>query len=629
VLSGANDRENIESYVAATLPEAARFTAKAVVAYMVSHVQTTRSGPRQRPLWLNKITVHNVLCFRDLSIGYEKLGLVLLKGINRDWPGQSNGAGKTSVLSMLPLIWFGQTLKGQKNDEWKQEDSDGEAWGVLTMRDERNRIIEIERGRPHRLLMRIDGKDVSAGVTGKGKTETQGRIEEETSFDYRTLISSVYIDQTVANGFLFGTQKDRMDLAGKLVDTSRFESAKQVVTKEIKTTEAASATAATRVEGHETLLSEIEDELAELKRQRGTGQWEARRKAAQKETARLRTLLAGYSASKEHYDEVERLISDAESELNQLRLKLPGAAGEVQSLLRELQRAKMLASSNKCTQCGQPVPKTVKAQRDTLQALYDAAALNQKKLTERQTSVQTVLAGAKKEVDHYHRSIERAETEKEAAELVVQQAMQGEKEEAAAFAKVDAKIAEAEHKAAHTRRLIKANQDIMQECDVQMEMLVYAGKAFSRTGIPMYLCRQMCDQLNQSADEYSEIFSEGRIQVQFSLDEDEFVATVVNSAGSAELSGQSVGESAMAGIITAFAIREAAPKTNLLILDEPGHGLDEKGQQLFATGLLKLKARWESIIVCTHSPVIQGILEGESTVWTVIKKNRVSRLKGL
>ena len=97
--------------------------------------------------------------------------------------------------------------------------------------------------------------------------------------------------------------------------------------------------------------------------------------------------------------------------------------------------------------------------------------------------------------------------------------------------------------------------------------------------------------------------------------------------GSKKLEGQSEGEKAMAGIVTAFALREAGPKTNLLCIDEPGTGLDEEGQKKLANGLLRLKesGRFGTILITTHSRIISGILEGENR-WLVRKKNRRSKL---
>ena len=69
----------------------------------------------------------------------------------------------------------------------------------------------------------------------------------------------------------------------------------------------------------------------------------------------------------------------------------------------------------------------------------------------------------------------------------------------------------------------------------------------------------------------------------------------------------------------------SAPKTNLLVMDEPGTGLDQEGCKQFARGILKLKDRFETILLVTHSAYIEGLLSGE-TVYTVRKRKGRSRL---
>ena len=83
-------------------------------------------------------------------------------------------------------------------------------------------------------------------------------------------------------------------------------------------------------------------------------------------------------------------------------------------------------------------------------------------------------------------------------------------------------------------------------------MMEYAKRAFHRSGIPLYLSVALCPLLNKAADEYSDIFTDGRLKVMFRVDNGEFIVDVINPAGSATVDGQSVGEAAMCGIIVAF-----------------------------------------------------------------------------
>jgi DNA repair exonuclease SbcCD ATPase subunit len=229
------------------------------------------------------------------------------------------------------------------------------------------------------------------------------------------------------------------------------------------------------------------------------------------------------------------------------------------------------------------------------------------------------------EISKYTRQVTNCESELRVVRAQLAQAEKGAKEEA----QRNERLADDKEKARtglqSTKKQLKVIQAALKELDVRVEMLDYAKKSFSRNGLPMYIAASLCPLLNKAADEYSELFNDGKIKVRFAVREGEFTVDIVNPAGSGEAEGQSVGEAARAGIVAAFALREAAPKTNLLILDEPGHGLDSEGAKRFAEGLLKLKDRFETILCTTHHPAIEAILSGEK-IWTVTKKRGLSQL---
>ena len=177
----------------------------------------------------------------------------------------------------------------------------------------------------------------------------------------------------------------------------------------------------------------------------------------------------------------------------------------------------------------------------------------------------------------------------------------------------------------HLTRTFTALMAQERQLIIDREMLEFARKACSRDGIPMYLTASLCPVLNASADHYSELFFESRIKLHFEVRDGKFFVDAVNSAGSETIDGQSAGEGARCGIIAAFAIRDVAPKTNLLVLDEPAAGLDSDGARMFARGLLKLKDQFSTIIVTTHSQIIESELSGEKR-WVVEKRKGISRL---
>jgi len=235
ILRGSSDKEKVEQYVAAPLPEAARFEAGHAGGYMVSKLDGLQEDALGGEIRFVGVEADNVLVFDQIKMRLSKLGLVLVKGVNEDWPGRSNGAGKSSLLSLIPIAMFGQTNKGQKSDAWACENNDAAATVRLILRDVAGRKIEILRGRrPHYIRLLIDGEDKSAGITGLRKNETQGLIEKVTGYDLRMLMNAVYIDQSIANGFVFGTPSGRMDLISRFQNLERFDLAQKDVSSDIK-----------------------------------------------------------------------------------------------------------------------------------------------------------------------------------------------------------------------------------------------------------------------------------------------------------------------------------------------------------------------------------------------------------
>jgi DNA repair exonuclease SbcCD ATPase subunit len=164
------------------------------------------------------------------------------------------------------------------------------------------------------------------------------------------------------------------------------------------------------------------------------------------------------------------------------------------------------------------------------------------------------------------------------------------------------------------------------ENSVKLSLYTRAVECLDRTGIPAYLCGMLCPTLTKAAEEYAKLFSDDAMQVVFEFVDGEFDCKVINGQGSSTIQGLSTGERATAALITAFALRSAAPKTNLLVLDEPGRGLDELGQKKFAEALGVLKDSFETILVTTHEKSMETALPAD-TVLTIVKENKVSRIE--
>lgn len=624
VLTGNSDKSHVEQYIAATMPEAANFDSVVGVAYFLKCLSAIDPGARCSKVRVLRLVGSNVLSFKKVEVNYHNQGLVLLKGRNLDWPKRSNGAGKTNILSLLPAAWFGETLKNQKNDSLVNELFPGPATFELTVRNGKGQKVKITRGRrPHVVRMSVDGKDVSTGLTGKRKNETQGQIEDVLGFDFNLLINSVYIDQTIANGFVFGTQKYRMDLVNKLLNLQRYEDALAVVKKDIDVNAEARVHVTNNVSNLEVKRDNIDADIIELKKQEEHN-WDVQLQEQRKEVNRLLQASAAVAGSEKHYKEVEREYDDLHADAQATQVKIAALDVECRTMGLQLERCNALIKAGACGYCGRKTADTTKATVE--QVFKDLTELSARREIARKEyrSIVKLADALETQLSAYKALVRASQQELQQAKAVHAKIQQAADDEADRNSKIISRIKKYETELAVVKKQIKLQRKELRSLEQEQELLEYAKKAFQRSGLPMYLASGLCPLLNRAAEEYSEIFNGGKLQVVFEVADGDFSPKIINAAGSKTSEGQSVGESAMAGIIAAFALREAAPKTNLVILDEPGHGLDAEGAKQFAMGLLQLKGRWPTLIVTTHSPIIEGILAGETT-WVVEKKDGVSQ----
>ena len=622
-LSSVSDDENIARYVAYAMPSTARFPARRVVNYLKSKLGRSHGHPDAIGGRFIRLRGTNVTSYESVDIRYDRQGLVLLKGVNDDWGGQSNGSGKTNLLNMISIALFGETGKGQKDDKWASEFTDERAGIELVYETGDKKRVNVARSRrPHSIHLAVNGKDRSSGLTGKRKTETQGSIERATGYDVDLLRNSVFIDQTITNGFVFGTQKARMDLIHKICNMERFEAAMKSVSGDL------AAKIKERDRGRDQ-LENLKEELASVAwpEKEEPADWQAIFSTAKEEFARLKEMQSGLVGSKKFYDQMQIDADDIAAELLDATTQLSASQGKLEYWQTEARTANKLYEAGKCSLCGQPTAKVAKDRREKAEKQCEAFEKSVLRRTQEIRTLKKKRSELDGKIDHYEKEVSEVDQRVDKAEGLLSQARKGaaEEEERNRQRRIERK--QLEESTAKTKRIITACKDNLAQTDLDIEMLTFAQKAMSRSGMPMYLAAGLVPLLNKSAQEYGEIFNGGKLSVRFDVIDGEFQVEIYNPAGSSTAAGQSVGEAAMAGIVAAFALRDVMPKSNLLIIDEPGSGLDEIGAKQFAEGLLKIKDRWSCVIVTTHNSVIGNILEEEAQVWTVRKRKRRSRLE--
>lgn len=619
--SSATDLDKIKNYVAAKAPDTIQ--QEQAVKYLESVLAKTSSVTRSIDgFTFESIKARNVLSFKKLDFSFDKQGVILIVGENKDWPKHSNGAGKTNFLSMLPIALEGQTLKKQKSDAWVNEDAE-KGYVELSLRRDKTKYKIVRGRKPTKLQFFVGKRDESEDKPAK----TQKIIQRHLGFTLETLKSSVYIDQSLPKAFIEGTQKDRTDLISRFQNLERFKLARDIVAKDVRHSEQ--------------LIDRLQDDEQDAKSLVGATRLEikAAKKDARESIGGLKKELhqAGVQVdvARNKRDNYFDTHKDATYYLRQ-KIELYAAkesdiAKEIYKVAADLDRAKQEVherfSYKKCPTCTQRVPYSLRKQMHEkhlvevkrLRAIFEPLHEKHQKYITRKTHYSEESAQIKLRMNDYSIILQQAEAKLE----TLYKSYKSYKERADAGSSVIKILKVKLKKAKNTLR--HCRQSVAHEL-ADKEMLIFAMEAFSRDGIPLYLNSLACPLLNKVAEEYSKMFIDGEIQVIFRINEGELEPLVMNAHGSKTIDGQSAGEMAWAGLITALSLTTAlAPRTNLLVLDEPGFGLDGESARTFGRKLPMLKDKFETILVVTHNDTIASLLHSDKTI-TITKQNKISTI---
>lgn len=615
------DKKKIESYTKTTLSRPLQPYRQKTVAYLIEQLEQAGGLMREGgELEFKSVQAQNFLSFKTINWSVQP-GLHVITGKNRDW-NRSNGAGKTSWLQPIAVALFGSTFKGQKHDRWVRRGVQGESWVGVTFADNQRRAVVVFRRRlpKPQLMLQVDGETIDSGNRPE---QTQKMIEQITGYTWETLSNAVYIDQSRAHLMLTGTEAERKEFLARLQNLERFERAKKQVKDQKTGLEATVNSLQDAISTSEATSASLSQTISQTKQmRRPNSSPEATFRVAEKELAKARDALAAWHlvASRKRsmictvVEKQETLLERMASERAFASINLANCRNRLESF-QDLQGT--------CPVCEQTVDRNHVEKHIALLKKSEVKYVSL--LSERTTqftSLKALKYGTEKKMEQWDRNkVLEAEVEEKglararAAVEYEQAKKQDELLESLRRRKEEAVIKIVRHE----ERLAKIQK--------WLSVLDYAEQVFSRSGLPAYLNAQLVPELNQAAAEYSELFAQKEIQVRFQVDEEgRMDVQVVNAHGGEGVQDQSEGEMKMASLITSFAVRQAAPKTNLLILDEPGDGLDPVSAKQFAKGLKELTGKFSTILCVTHNIAILSEL-GEENRICIIKENGVSKME--
>jgi DNA repair exonuclease SbcCD nuclease subunit len=626
---GETDERKIKEYISSTRLSKQVHKSMAIE-YMLeklSHFSHgLRTGSKFKFKWAK---ARNYLSFEKVKFDFKQKGIIVVKGVNQDRGNKSNGSGKTSLTNLIPVAWFGKTFKGQAHDRWSNRfHPKDQAYVEVCGEDAKGREIRVLRGRrPTELKLLVNGHNESSGMKSTDLSGTQSSIESSTGFTWPTLANAVYIDRTISDAFLSGTNAQRTAVLSRFQNLERFEKALVLVKKDLKKLEEKYHKVREKLNRYRGSIEECAHSLSELKEIRRVhvrGAYEEYQQTKSRYNRYLKKSKKHKISKKAHivaknYEHASKAQAEAERQVHILEETFHAATAWVDKWNHLKEKAY-------CPTCYQDIDEKIflkhvkKAEKKAKKLGYELAAaeksLNMLRLTAH---------GLEGDHDELQDKLSHVDQEESNLRLSMHTARTQHRELASSqhgaytiIGKTKSKLRGLKHK----KHNLKKSKEKLRRRRVMYE---YAAEAFSRAGIPAFLNRQLCPVLNRASEYYAELFSDKEIQVRFKIEGEEFVPEVINSRGGERISDQSEGERALAGLISSFALREAAPECGLLILDEPGSGLDAQTAKQFARSLKVLNKRFKLILVTTHNDHISSALEGEQ-VLTVRKKHGISHL---
>lgn len=619
------DSVKIKRYVAETVPD--DLDERRLVAYLIGKLNKVTGVVRNvSGIEFLKATATNFLPFKSVECNFKNQGLVVVDAVNKDRPGSSNGGGKTSFLQLIPVALFGMTFKGQKHDKWSRRGEKRGATVSLLFRESRGRLTRVKRSRrPSTVKLVVEGTDQSSGLRSDSQTGTQGLIEQVSGYTWQTLANAVYIDPSVANAFLTGTKKERSNVLTKFQNLERFEKALALVKENsrqnslnVTATEQQISELEFRIEHKHELIDELK---SHIKKQRIFSEkvvTDAKEKylAAKKHLANLDT--SKLATWKTLLEVALKKASDKEEAVLHLKYEKSHIEQSAKAMLK-------LSAHSTCPTCTQPLDldhlqKALKSSKGDLAAIitkYEDASKVYRGYRDISDSLTNKIGVLRAEQAHREAVADDRKYEWTSAENSAKQST--------SILSLQAAIRKHKKGIEFCKKQVGfANKAVLSYMYMD-KFYGYCLTAFSRSGIPAFLNGQLVPVLNREADYYSELFADGAIQVRFSVEDGEFDVNTLNASGGDRTEDQSTGEAAMAGLIASFAICHIAPKSNVLVLDEPGAGLDSSSIRRFARGLKEISKRFSTVYVTTHNQTLLAELGRERTI-TIEKKNGVSRV---
>ena len=523
---------------------------------------------------IKQIRIQNFYSFKEAVYTFDKKGITLIEGINRD-TGGSNGAGKSILLEAIVYGLFGKSIR-KSTEEAMVNNQVGKDCSIT---------IELEPKEPffekmdENLIIKRSRKPFSLTLEGNGNVltqanarDTQAKIEELIGCDYKLFMASVVFGQHADVEFLGATPDEKRNIIKSFLNLEHIYQFKD------------------RIKAKK---SGIKVELREAEARLGVRNSTIEK--YQKELDKFINHIPPTEAEINKIKENGGIINTLEDELNYTERTLTAFSHELIEKNKLLRNAKV-----ECPTCKR------------LWADWEEKEKIRKELQDEISSIDNKIIVGNQIRQDIHKQIEFYELEN------------------LKLRKIDLSIKDP----STFEKLLKEEQEakdleknFIQEKTKQIEILIFLDKVFSEQGLVKYVIRAILQYFNNRCNYYLGFLTNSKFSIIFDEELSEIITTQKRQTHYISLSG---GEKRKINLGVMLALQDLLSLTSkcefdLLFFDEVAENLDTETLQGLAQLILQIK-KTKDIMLITHNKELKSMLEIKNTV-TIIKYRGVSRIK--
>jgi DNA repair exonuclease SbcCD ATPase subunit len=535
-------------------------------------------------LHIRRVVAENILSYGKLDFTFSP-GLHVVSA--------PNGAGKSSLMQMVPVALFGSTTSEQKGPSLARYGSKGPAYVELEAESGKSLVVRRNRRPNTKSSVHFDGQQLQEGSTPNAVMTTL------TGFTLDTLAASLFIDQREVNALLAGKPAEQRNLLSALCGLEAYRQAKISASAEL-------TEAQTKLRGLEREQVIAASALQQVQAKIQTAQMlnaasakntqDAQKAGAAKEkqlTQKLTTHQTKVSAA-------QSKLTETKADLAHLTKVITDLATQRKALGAPLE---VPPPKSVCTECEQPTPPKKLAallkQWKEGEAARREHRLQYSQLENAHAQHQQAWAKLDRERETQNAEVFALQREEKllATALAEHQREMSRLPSAKTVPVPDAKPAELALHAIHQG---------MEAATFEIAIQTLTVNAVSPKGIPSYLIQSLIPRLNQAVT-YIASTLKPAVAVEFFAEDDALKVRVSKTGGGQSLAEVSNGEKQLASVLVTLALRSLVT-SNVLFLDEPEIGLDEQNCHRMADLINSLKGWYECIVLIAHNPkLLDGI----------------------